>query len=487
MTRSIEVKISFVQHLLSTAEGCHLGHSTIDGLSDDVLLCVFNSYRQDSESCLGMWPWGDLVHVCRRWRRIVFAFPRYLDLRLRCRSKTDAQATLDIWPRLPLGIYASLDDESDDEDDIIGTLEHRDRINRIHLREFNHSQLKKCIALMQEPFPVLKSLELLTGYTTVLVTASDAFKFLGGSAPLLQRISLHGILFPSVPRFLSSASDLVHLSLCCIPLAGEGHLSPNVMTTCLSVSTKLRSLNLTLLPQRSSPYPTDQHPPPSTHTVLPSLVNLRLEGPHGYLDDLVGRVDAPLLESGYLEFHSEPTFDTPRVPRFIHATKMFKLLDKFEVSFYKGSTNASFHSSISPARFSLSFECSMLPAQVTIMERICAQWPPLVSLVEIFQLDNLFYEEEKWWETVAPWLGFLRPFTAVQTLRLYGIDPVSHVTHMLGGLKGERATKVLPALRTIELHCLEPGGSESLRLLEPFLVAREESEHPVAVDVGIRV
>ena len=66
-------------------------------------------------------------------------------------------------------IYASLCDEGVDEDDIIGTLEHRDRITRTHLQEFNHSELKKSIALMQEPFPVLKSLELVAGDTMTFV------------------------------------------------------------------------------------------------------------------------------------------------------------------------------------------------------------------------------------------------------------------------------------------------------------------------------
>ena len=54
------------------------------------------------------------------------------------------------------------------------------------------------------------------------------------------------------------------------------------------------------------------------------------------------------------------------------------------------------------------------------------------------------------------------------------------------GLEGERATEVLPALRAIKLRCSELGKSESLRSLKPFIVAREESEHPVAVVVEIR-
>jgi len=63
------------------------------------------------------------------------------------------------------------------------------------------------------------------------------------------------------------------------------------------------------------------------------------------------------------------------------------------------------------------------------------------------------------------------------------IGSASYCTHA-GGLEGEMATEVLPALRTIKLDSPEPGArSETLRLLGPFLVACEESAHPVVVDV----
>ena len=41
-----------------------------------------------------------------------------------------------------------------------------------------------------------------------------------------------------------------------------------------------------------------QHLPPSTlaPTVLPALTNLSLEGPHEYLENLLTRIDTPLLE-----------------------------------------------------------------------------------------------------------------------------------------------------------------------------------------------
>lgn len=40
------MNITVLRHLLLIAEGCRLGYPAIDMLSDDVLLCVFNAYRQ---------------------------------------------------------------------------------------------------------------------------------------------------------------------------------------------------------------------------------------------------------------------------------------------------------------------------------------------------------------------------------------------------------------------------------------------------------
>ena len=45
-----------------------------------------------------------------------------------------------------------------------------------------------------------------------------------------------------------------------------------------------------------------------------------LGGPTEYLEDLVARIDAPLLDDGHLEPYGNPirVFDTPRVPWFIY-------------------------------------------------------------------------------------------------------------------------------------------------------------------------
>jgi hypothetical protein len=79
------------------------GHVTINTLPDDVLLHIFlidgQEYHDESQASIVVledydrvkrlrWTWHRLVHVCRRWRSIVFASPNYLDLRLVCGPMT---------------------------------------------------------------------------------------------------------------------------------------------------------------------------------------------------------------------------------------------------------------------------------------------------------------------------------------------------------------------------------------------------------------
>ena len=78
----------------------------IDVLPDDVLLEIFDFYVVDMSLSyggkMGTEAWQSLVHVCRRWRNLVFRSPRRLNLQLYFTPKTPAKDTLDVWPALPL-------------------------------------------------------------------------------------------------------------------------------------------------------------------------------------------------------------------------------------------------------------------------------------------------------------------------------------------------------------------------------------------------
>src|SRR5712671_7100231 len=79
---------------------------TIDVLSDYVLLEIFFHVNiRDWDSMQN--PWRALVRVCRRWRYLVFASPRRLNLRLEYYGHAPMSEALDAWPVLPVMLVSS--------------------------------------------------------------------------------------------------------------------------------------------------------------------------------------------------------------------------------------------------------------------------------------------------------------------------------------------------------------------------------------------
>ena len=462
-----------------------LGHVTIDKLSDDVLLHIFDSYRcececkdeDEDENKYSAWWWHVLVHICERWRRIIFASPHSLNLQLDCKSKSDMEATLDIWPALPVNIHAYFYRNYADEDGIIGALRNRDRIAGINFQGLTCSTFEKCVALMQQSFPVLSSLRLSVRNPEIAYVTSDAF--LGGSAPRLKSVSLTGIRFPALAKLLSSARDLVDLDLS----HPSTDISLEAMVTCLSVLTRLQSLTVNFGQGTSFFYPTNQSPNPSTHTVLPALTKFTSRGPYKHLGDFLNRIHTPLLEDGDLEFDDVPNFDSPQVSQFIHRTGMFNLPSQFDVYIRKWVL-VKLSSSIGPEKqFNISFSGFdfVLYTEVHLMEQICTRYPPLLSNIERLELNGADVKYRYLYPLNAPWLEFLQPFTAVKILHLSESAMMLGVSRTLRELSEEEATGVLPALHTLLLERDREDASEAARLVEPFIATRKHSEHPVVL------
>ena len=124
-------------------------------LPDDVLLAIFGFYfitMEDQFTKKGTEAWQWLVHVCRRWRGVVFGSSRHLNLRLLCPPGTP-RGMLDIWPALPLvvKIYVS----RLGMDDIMSALGRSDRVCKIDLHYDSRSQVERVWAAMRDPFPEL--------------------------------------------------------------------------------------------------------------------------------------------------------------------------------------------------------------------------------------------------------------------------------------------------------------------------------------------
>ncbi len=78
---------------------------SINILPDDVLLEIFDFYATSPINPYHgeqVDAWHKLVHVCQRWRYVVFDSPGRLDLRLLCTNWTPVTNMLDIWPVLPI-------------------------------------------------------------------------------------------------------------------------------------------------------------------------------------------------------------------------------------------------------------------------------------------------------------------------------------------------------------------------------------------------
>ena len=152
---------------------------TIDTLPDLVLLQIFYFYlyyafRRDG--------WYTLVHVCQKWRNIVFGSPHRLDLRLLCTAGTPVRKMLDIWPLLPIVVLVlGLKLENSGVDNILAVLEHADRIYELTLHtSFSILQWENVLAPMLQPFSELTSLQLQLIYESAPDLPAS---FLGGYSP----------------------------------------------------------------------------------------------------------------------------------------------------------------------------------------------------------------------------------------------------------------------------------------------------------------
>lgn len=129
-------------------------------LSDDALLVIFDFYVDGIQvTKKGVEAWQTLIHVCQRWRSVIFGSPRRLNLQLFCTAGTPVRDTLDVWPPLPLLIRGG-DQAMPGMDNIIAALERSDRVCQITLEHVTSSQLEEIYATMQEPFPELTHLQL---------------------------------------------------------------------------------------------------------------------------------------------------------------------------------------------------------------------------------------------------------------------------------------------------------------------------------------
>ena len=238
------------------------------------------------------WKWHTLAHVCRRWRDVISMSPRRLCLEILCKSGAPIERILTSWETVPLIVRFKGSAKSKSLPKNIATaLCHPDRVREIDLG-LTSTIVGSIVDVIKKPFQILERIR---------ITIKDAKRpslpfsnvFLGGSAPRLRVIVLHGITFPfpEIKQVISS-NNLVELRLTRIPKAG--YFSAGALVTALSTSAQLRELQVDFHYPTSFPSQSETSPP-LQRTTFPSLCILDFRGASGYLEEFLSRVDLPSL------------------------------------------------------------------------------------------------------------------------------------------------------------------------------------------------
>jgi hypothetical protein len=444
----------------------------IDTLPDVALLEIFDFYIYEDQKA-----WPTLAHVCQDWRNVVFGSARRLNLRLYCKAGTPVRATLGVWPPLPIVIWGD-GHEKWGLDNIVAALEHNDRICRIDLWRVPRSQLEKLLAAIQQPFPAMTRLQL--EFQDEILAPIDPDLFLGGSAPCLQSLTLVSIPFPGLPKLFLSATHLVYLQLWRIP--HSGYVSPEAMVAGLSVLTRLESLFIGFESPQCRPDGRTRRPPIQTRTVFPVLTELWFKGANEYLENLMARIDAPLLEKLGITFFHQLIFDTSQLTRFISRAPKFKSPDEARVVFSNWDVSLTLPQTLNKA-LEFGISCRQSDWQLSSAAQVFGSFfrQSLVPAVEhLYILENGF-SRLHWQDDIenSQWLELLHSFTAVKSLYISS-EFMPRIAPALQELVAERVTEVLPVLQTLFLEEPLPSGPVQ-EIIEQFVAARRLTGYPITV------
>jgi len=389
--------------------------------------------------------------------------------------------TLPIWPPLPI-IIREYDHSACNEDNVIAALEHHDRVCDIRLKGVPSSLLEKLSAAMQEPFPVLAYLDLETKDGTAPIIPDT---FLGGCAPHLKILSLRGIPIPfrGLRRVILSATDLVFLSLTRIP--HSGYFSPETMVKCLTALTRLETLHFEFESPRSCPHLDNRRPPPPTRALLPALRDLLFTGVREYLEDLLARIEAPLLDHFDVIFFHQLIFDTPQLAQFINRSsrrQKDEAPNEAHMTFSDSRVIVSLPEPFADG-LELGISCGQSDWQLSALAQVCNSSFPqdlILTVEDLYILENGSWKP-RWQDDMedSQWLELLHPFSGVKNLFL-SEEFAPRIAPALQELVGERVNEVLPTLQSIHWEGLQLLGvaPEAIR---QFVTARHLSGHPIAV------
>jgi hypothetical protein len=209
---------------------------------------------------------------------------------------------------------------------------------------------------------------------------------------------------------------------------------------------------------------------------------LKFIGVSEYLEDLVTRIDAPLLDDLDITFFHQLIFDTPQLVQFVSHTPNFTAYDEARVIFSDSHATFVLPGRDDHGRLELIISCEQSDWQLSsLVQVITSSFPQAFIMVE--RLCILEYSSSPpWWQDDIEhdqWFELFHPFTTVKNLYL-SRDFLPRIAPILQELVGERVTELLPNLQSIFLVDLLESEfvPEAMRR---FIAARQLSSHPIAI------
>ena len=189
-----------------------------------------------------------------------------------------------------------------------------------------------------------------------------------------------------------------------------------------------------------------------------------IEGVSEYLEDLVARIDAPLLDTFEIVFFHQLIFDTPQLAQFLARTPNTQPLVEARIVFSDRLVVVT-----SPRNFSLGISCSQSDWQLSCLTQVCNSSFPEAFIPTVEHL-YIYTSELHWQDDIDgnQWLEVLHPFTAVKYLYLS-----REFTSCMAPTLQELAGEVLPSLQNLFLEDLHPSGGPVQGAIWKFVVARQ--------------
>jgi hypothetical protein len=254
-----------------------------------------------------------------------------------------------------------------------------------------------------------------------------------------------------------------------------------MIVTCLAALANLKDLSIGFESSLSRPNPESRHPP-LNRTVLPALTRIQFKGVSEYLEDLVARIDVPLLDSIWIDFFSDLIFNVPQLAQFTRRTTRFQALNEAYVDFdYSGILVGYLPPTRTiDERSGLRISCPRLDRQLSSMAQVITLFFPSIDMVETLYISGGQYVQPRSQEDIdnMRWLELFRLFTAVKNL--YVGRNCKHIILFLQELFDEGEIDVLPALGSLFLErywAPEPVQ----KAINQFVATRRLLGHPVAV------